>query len=327
MKPLLLCIILITCTAAITSAQQTLFRETFPDGVAENEWAAGFNGDVLTPVEMQGNPSGDGWVGSLANHLSGGNVGQSYASGVSFTDFYYEAQVYISLEEGIYNGIEFRVDTLGLTAGYQFVAMFRQGGTITPRLRFRIRRTDNPGMPAALRDWEAAEIPGGIPTESGWHKMAVYVKAHSFTFYWDGQELPGGPIMDFTFLSGTIGAYVWDMSSPLIHLYIDDINVTNSVPVAVHDVSAPPDRPMLLQNYPQPFTGETRLRFTLPRPADARVEVYNVLGARVAVAADGHFESGTHGVAWDRAGLPDGVYLVRLVADGAIDQRSIVAHR
>ena len=324
MARLLTIVSLLFIAASTAVSQQTLFQETFPGGVAQNAWSPGFNGDAIVPAAVPGNPSGDGWVGSLANNLSGGNVGESFASGAWFSDFYYEAQVYIPVDEGIYYGLEFRVDTVGISAGYQFVAMFRPGGMTSPRLRFRVRSTDSPGMPSSLRDWEDSEVPGGIPTESGWHKMAVYAKGHAFRFFFDGQELPGGGIMDFTFFSGSIGAYVWDMNSPQMQLYIDDINVTSSIPVDVQPVAAVLPQPILHSNYPSPVRTATRISFDLPERGEARLEIFSLLGERIALIDQGPREAGTHSLEWQPGGLPDGVYMLRLTASGLVAQRSLI---
>ena len=69
---------------------------------------------------------------------------------------------------------------------------------------------------------------------------------------------------------------------------------------------------------PNPFGDRTTLRFTLPEAADARVEVLDLLGRRVALLADGPAEAGTHTVVWDGAGAPAGVYVVRLATGTAV---------
>lgn len=71
--------------------------------------------------------------------------------------------------------------------------------------------------------------------------------------------------------------------------------------------------------YPNPATPRATLTFRVPRPADVRLEVYDVLGRRVATVAEGTYLPGTHTAAWegrDDAGRPvaSGLYLCRLVA-------------
>ena len=56
-----------------------------------------------------------------------------------------------------------------------------------------------------------------------------------------------------------------------------------------------------------------------------RVAVYDVLGKRVAVLADGVLEAGVHTAQLDAAGLANGVYVVRVeTAQGVRAQRVTV---
>lgn len=296
-------------------SQDLLFEERFSGGQLQNEWRRGFNGNAMEVESFLNNPSGDGWVGKLGNHFSGGNVGATH-SAEQFTDFFLEAKVYVPVTEGVYYGIEFRVDTVGLSAGYQFIARFTPGGMITPRLRFRARPTSNPGMPTVIRDWEAAEIPGGIPTASGWHTFAVKAEGHRFWFYFDGEMLPGSPILDYNFLSGAIGAYVWDTSSPLLNLYIDDIVVYSDIPTGVSDNMPLPAAPRLLPNYPNPVRDASTFSFDLPVQAQATVDLCDLLGRRLLRIAEGEYDAGLHHATLDASRLAEGSYLIRLDAGG-----------
>ncbi|MFZ1731304.1 MAG: T9SS type A sorting domain-containing protein [Bacteroidota bacterium] len=303
-------------------SQDLLFQEQFTGGQMQNEWFPGFSGNSMDVKDWPNNPSGDGWVGMLGNHISGGNVGATHAAPI-FTDFYYEAQVYIPVNEGVYYGLEFRVDSTSPSSGYQFIARFMPGGMVTPRLRFRVRPLDNPSMPTVIKDWEAADIPGGIPIENGWHKLAVKAAGHRFWFYYDGQELPGSPIMDFSFLSGTIGGYVWDSSSPMLNLYIDDINVYSDIPLGISDPPATAASTVLLNSYPNPVSSTATIVFDLPSAAYATVELLNLLGQRVALLGSGDYSVGQHEVAWQRPVAPRGMYFIRLNTDLGVSSHPV----
>ncbi len=70
----------------------------------------------------------------------------------------------------------------------------------------------------------------------------------------------------------------------------------------------------LFQNYPNPFNNSTRIQFSIPHRARARLTVYNILGEKVAILADGIRTLGSYSVEWNAAGLPSGVYICRLEA-------------
>ena len=67
-------------------------------------------------------------------------------------------------------------------------------------------------------------------------------------------------------------------------------------------------------NYPNPFNPETVIPFGVPQSSHVRLEVYNLLGQRVALLLDEPMAAGRHTVTWYAVDEPSGVYLVRLVA-------------
>ncbi len=88
-----------------------------------------------------------------------------------------------------------------------------------------------------------------------------------------------------------------------------------------------PDAFRLEPAYPNPFARTTTIRYALPEPGPVRLEVYDVLGRRVATLVDQRQPAGTHAVRFDAAGLPSGTYLYRLQAGGRIATRTLVLVR
>lgn len=67
------------------------------------------------------------------------------------------------------------------------------------------------------------------------------------------------------------------------------------------------------ENYPNPFNPSTTIRFTLPEAVPVSLTVYDMLGRKVAVLADGVLSAGQHEVQFDASHLASGTYLYRLV--------------
>lgn len=79
----------------------------------------------------------------------------------------------------------------------------------------------------------------------------------------------------------------------------------------------------LNQNYPNPFNPSTIISFDLPSSSNVVLEVFDVMGRRVAQLIDGHQPAGTHEVTFRADHLPSGVYTYRLTADGVSQTRSL----
>jgi len=88
-----------------------------------------------------------------------------------------------------------------------------------------------------------------------------------------------------------------------------------------------PDRPVLYQPYPNPFTQQVHIDYGLPQesniPADASIMIYNVLGERVSVVTVPN-RPGNGTWTWGAEGVSSGIYFVRLcVGDVQMTQKLI----
>jgi hypothetical protein len=70
------------------------------------------------------------------------------------------------------------------------------------------------------------------------------------------------------------------------------------------------------QNYPNPFNPSTRIAFVLPAAGRVRIEIYNLLGERVALLLDEERPAGEHAISFDARSLPSGTYLYRMTTEG-----------
>ena len=333
-------VILLTILPFVLFSQDVLYEEAFTGGVLENPWYAGFNvssgGKILSAVSMPDNPSGDEWVGCMSTwrEVDSAGVAQSWSGDVEWTDYTYEANVYFP-----YNGtpgsmfvdyyaLEFRVDTSGNTAAYQFMASFDTLSYLEPLMRFRKRPVESPANPITIQEWSADIIPGGVPKEAGWHKLAVKADGNQFWFYFDDQEMPGCPYSDTTtttalLTKGPIGVYVFKMNFmgnvlDTTYICVDDIKVT-SIATAIEDeiVGISPHSYLLRQNYPNPFNPITNIEFDLKESQTVSLIIYNLAGKKIKTLVDGTLSSGLKNVIWDatdEAGnkVTSGVYFYTL---------------
>jgi len=74
----------------------------------------------------------------------------------------------------------------------------------------------------------------------------------------------------------------------------------------------------LLPNYPNPFNPSTNVSFRLPKRSYLEIDVFSILGQRVATLASGEFEAGSHTLQWNAGPLASGVYLLRLKSEAQV---------
>ncbi|MDX1642114.1 MAG: T9SS type A sorting domain-containing protein, partial [Balneolaceae bacterium] len=84
-----------------------------------------------------------------------------------------------------------------------------------------------------------------------------------------------------------------------------------------------PSSVALNQNYPNPFNPTTQISYDLPKQADVRLEVYDLVGRQVATLVNQTVEAGSHIVNFDAANLSSGVYIYRLHAGNTILSRKL----
>ena len=102
--------------------------------------------------------------------------------------------------------------------------------------------------------------------------------------------------------------------------------------VAANKLIGLPDELQLQQNAPNPFNSQTVLSYFLPKSGPVRLELFSVIGQRVAVLHQGLQPAGYHQLHWearDSQGRPlaSGMYLYRLVTDEGILTRKLTLLR
>lgn len=74
-------------------------------------------------------------------------------------------------------------------------------------------------------------------------------------------------------------------------------------------------------NYPNPFNPVTTISYSLPEAMQVSVEVYDVIGRRVAELVNSRQTSGTHNVVWDARSIASGTYIYRITGNGESGSR------
>ncbi|MFU8860469.1 MAG: T9SS type A sorting domain-containing protein [Cyclonatronaceae bacterium] len=123
-------------------------------------------------------------------------------------------------------------------------------------------------------------------------------------------------IMDLQGPSGTGGdRFTW---------YLDNFSFLDGT-TSIDQISTEvPQDLQLKQNYPNPFNPTTTIEFGLADASFTTLEVYNMLGQRMAVLANEQLAAGWHRVNLDASALSSGTYIYRLQAGDRVETRKLM---
>lgn len=122
---------------------------------------------------------------------------------------------------------------------------------------------------------------------------------------------------------------IFEAAAVVPELAYDTLDVTNGY-VLVQEVTStgggddkPPAAPIrfvLGQNYPNPFNPSTKIEYSIEKPCQVKIVIYNVAGQRVRTLVDERKVVGNYSVIWDgrtdRGGQAStGVYFYKIFAD------------
>jgi hypothetical protein len=87
------------------------------------------------------------------------------------------------------------------------------------------------------------------------------------------------------------------------------------VSTSVQEEEGVPTKMVLEQNYPNPFNPSTTVRFGLATSGHVNLEVYSIMGEKVATLVDATLPAGYFSVSFDARKMPSGVYFYRLTTN------------
>ncbi|MFN3345045.1 MAG: T9SS type A sorting domain-containing protein, partial [Chloroherpetonaceae bacterium] len=80
----------------------------------------------------------------------------------------------------------------------------------------------------------------------------------------------------------------------------------------------------LSQNYPNPFNPTTTITYQLASSSDVKLEVFDVLGRKVATLVNARQNAGEHSVNFNATNLASGVYFYRLQAGSFVETKKMM---
>jgi hypothetical protein len=83
----------------------------------------------------------------------------------------------------------------------------------------------------------------------------------------------------------------------------------------------------LSQNFPNPFNPSTVIKYGLPAQSHVVLEVFDIMGQRVALLVNEMQDPGFHEVQFEREGLASGLYLYRIKAGNFTETKKLILLR
>ena len=105
---------------------------------------------------------------------------------------------------------------------------------------------------------------------------------------------------------------VFNVGASTSDVYIRNVSVKMVEDTQVQNQDQSPDEFKLVGNYPNPFNGQTNIRFAIPEETIVRLDLYNILGQFEKNITNERYESGFHSVRLDASDLSSGVYFSRM---------------
>ena len=119
--------------------------------------------------------------------------------------------------------------------------------------------------------------------------------------------------LDELVLHYAMNSVVYDYDSPVSSIQSMDLTI--------------PKEMKLEQNFPNPFNPSTRISFTLPKPGEVKIEIYNTLGQRVEILVNQYMLAGNHEVEFNAQNLSSGIYFYSIEAGEFHDVKKMILIR
>ena len=111
---------------------------------------------------------------------------------------------------------------------------------------------------------------------------------------------------------------VGEFANESISLAVVSIPDLPLVPTSTEGLADVPKEFGLSQNYPNPFNPSTTINYALPKASDVSIDVFNILGKKVASLVNQRKTAGNHTVQFQAANLSSGVYFYTLRVGGRV---------
>jgi hypothetical protein len=106
---------------------------------------------------------------------------------------------------------------------------------------------------------------------------------------------------------------------------VEDVNENHFF--GLSEVPHPYKDVVLEQNYPNPCSDFTNLKFHLPDQNLVRIEIFNLIGSKIGTIADANLDPGSYELALDTSSLESGTYIIRLTSNQVVKSIKMMVNK
>ncbi|GEM_PF-1085561 len=260
------------------------------------------------------------WPAVLA---TGKEIHDVLSAGMNAYIWWYIVRFYGPIDDGERGGIKGTVTKRGYVMS-QFARFIRPGyvrvHTTIPRGSVYVTAY-KPVLSGSLSNskFVLVAVNMGLSTERGFRIQGMASGITTVKVYVTSRTKNCEQQSDITVSNGLFTATLPDSS---VTTFVGDVTTR------ADGVSEIPHSFSLYQNYPNPFNPLTVIRFDVPVASRVSLDVFDMLGRKVATLLDGEVPAGYHETKWNAQDVVSGIYFYRLEASATgVPQLSFVTTR
>lgn len=108
--------------------------------------------------------------------------------------------------------------------------------------------------------------------------------------------------------------------------YCDSIAVLAMSPSGINE-SRNVNANVMLENYPNPFSGNTTIKYKLSKGTSVELSVLDILGNKIATIENAHKNAGNYSVVWNADNVAEGVYFLRMNVNDQISIKKVIVSK
>jgi len=240
-----------------------------------------------------------------------------------------------SVSGGNFDQLDLQLLTSGLTSDVYYTSLTISGNdpsNASDTVYITLHVTEQPKIPILIYPQDSTTIDSSTITLM-WRKSE---RAESYHFQLAEDDVFSTIMINEQELPDTLytavglenqQTYYWRVSSRNEHgasNWSEVRNFTTDIISGLFDDNALPAEFMLFQNYPNPFNPLTKIRYGIPKRNHVRLEVYNLLGQKVATLVNEEQEPNYYVIPFSAMELSSGFYIYRIIAGDFIKTKKML---